>query len=65
MRTAKAAGSHTVRRPFPKADELTKEERMAIKAYAAQLRSSMRTVAIDGGEYAEDAEDNAVDTNPY
>ena len=50
---------------FSKADELTREERMAIKAYAAQLRSSMRTVAIDGGEYAEDAEDNAVDTNPY
>lgn len=36
---------------FSKADELSKEEKQAIKTYAGQLKSAMRTVAIDSGEY--------------
>ena len=36
---------------FSKADELRPEERQAIKAYAQQLKSAMRTVAIDSREY--------------
>lgn len=36
---------------FSKAGDLSREEKQAIKAYADQLRSAMRTVAIDAGEY--------------
>ena len=51
---------------FTRAGELTKEERNAIKAYAKQLRSSMRTVAIDSTEYdTADAESFDDNENPY
>jgi hypothetical protein len=36
---------------FSKAEDLSREEKRAIKAYAEQLRSAMRTVAIDSTEY--------------
>lgn len=50
---------------FAKAGDLSRNEKQAIKAYADQLRSSMRTVAIDSGEYevVDAGEGNA--ENPY
>lgn len=52
---------------FAKADELKREEKQAIKAYAEQLRPSMRTVAIDSVEYNVEPERDgqAGEDNPY
>jgi hypothetical protein len=57
---------------FSKAEDLSREEKRAIKAYAEQLRSAMRTVAIDSTEYnvpennVPESDGQAVDDeNPY
>lgn len=50
---------------FSKAGELRPEERRAIKAYAEQLRSAMRNVAIDAVEYNTEPMDETDENNPY